>query len=89
MRRPGHWLNLVVPACMHLTQAATNLRSFNYYYRFYYDLGTSHKLVYCVTWSQDPSFYCCPRDIECDPASGWEPGEEIEIEIRKLNMYDI
>ena len=45
--------------------------------------GTSYNRVYCVKWSQDPSFYCCPRDIECDPASGWEPCEEIELFSRR------
>ena len=40
----------------------------------------------CVKWSQDRSFYCCPRDIECDPASGWEPCEEIELFSRRKEL---
>ena len=39
--------------------------------------------VFCVAWSQDPSFYCCPRDCQDDPASGWQPCEEIELFSRR------
>ena len=89
MHQPGRWLNLRVPSGTDLTRAASKLRGINLYYRFYYDHGTSYNRVYCVKWSQDPSFYCCPRDIECDPASGWEPCEEIELKSRrKQDMYD-
>ena len=83
MHQPGRWLNLRVPSGSDLTRAASKLRGLNTYYRFYYDhgpiWGKPYDRVFCVKWSQDPSFYCCPRDIECDPASGWEPCEQIEL----------
>ena len=90
MQNPGQWLYLQLPPCTDLTCAAQNIRGLNTYSRFYSTYGTSYKRVYCVAWSQDQSFYCCPRDVECDPASGWNKTHEaFELYSRRLQaMYD-
>lgn len=90
MQQPGRWLPLRKPIPRDLTRAAQNIKTNNEFKRFYYDHGTFYERVYCVAWSQDLSFYCCPRDYQCDPASGWNKTfEEIELfSRRKQDMYD-
>ena len=94
MQKPGRWLLLRKPRGCHLTRAAKKLKAHNAYIHFYHDhgpvCGKPHDRVLCVKWSQDDSFYCCPRDIENDPASGWRTNHEaIELLSRqKQDMYD-
>ena len=87
MQQPGRWLTLRKPIPSELTRAARKIKTHNEFKRFYHEhgpiWGKPYDRVFCVKWSQDPSFYCCPRDIECDPASGWEPCEEIELFSRR------
>ena len=80
MQQPGRWILLRRPHGRYLTRAAKRLKSYNNYIEFYHNhgpvCGDPHATVYCVKWSQDDSFYCCPKDIWNHPASGWHKDRE-------------
>ena len=87
MTIPGRWMTLRKPKGKHLTCAARKLKSYRAYNHFYWhrcdNCGYLEEDVYCVKWSQDDSFYCCPRDYQNDPASGWRNNHEA-IELFEL-----
>lgn len=91
MQHPGQWVPLRKPQPRDLTRVAYQIKTNNEFKRFYYDHGTCFERVYCVAWSQDLSFYCCPRgDYRYDPTSGWNKTlEEIELYSRQKNdLYE-
>ena len=87
MQTPGRWMLLRKPIGRHLTRAARKLKAYRKYNHFYFEqcdhCGNLNETVYCVKWSQDDSFYCCPRDYQNDPASGWRKNHEA-IELFEL-----
>ena len=94
MQTPGEWIPLRRPNGRYLTRAAARLKSYNNYIEFYHDhgpvWGDPNATVYCVKWSQDDSFYCCPKDYQNHPASGWRKDyEAIKLfDRRKANQIE-
>ena len=91
MQKPGRWMYLRRPNGRHMTRAARKLKSYNDYIHFYHEhgpiWGKPNDTVYCVKWSQDDSFYCCPRDYQNHPASGWwKTFEAIELFSRRKEL---
>ena len=90
MQIPGRWLLLRKPRGCHLTRAARKLKAYNQYKHFYFhqcsNCGNLNDTVFCVKWSQDDSFYCCPRDYRNDPASGWRKHHEVIELFSKLQL---
>ena len=80
MSKPGRWLLLRRPQGKHMTRAARRVKARNNNKHFYFDCcancGNHGDTIYCVKWSQDESFYCCPRDYKNDSASGWQKSFE-------------